>query len=550
MPDLFTDAGARRPPLTRTQTDKDADMADTDTTAVADDTSTDTAEGEGTTEVAAFETGGYLPDAAEVAAESDDFDYPVSIEDAGPATKKVTVQIPGGRIAARLKEQFGEVRSAAQVPGFRVGRVPLALVEKKFGGEIRGQVAQDLVRESYQQAIEKQKLQVLGEPEFDRESKLEIPDGGADLSYTFKVEVQPEIDLPDPTTMTVRKPVIKVNDDHVAQAMQNLRDQQGTLVPVEGRGAEEGDYLTADVTVTAGDQELAKQSDAQLVARPGRIAGIEVQDFAAQVAGLKLGESKTLAATVPDTHPNEAARGRQAEMKIELKDLKKLEPAVIDDVFLESLGFENEDELKQALREQMEERVTGDVQQNMRQQVMAFLLNNVQMELPAKMSAQQADRVVQRRAISLLQRGMPEEQIRANVERLRSGAGEEAGRELKLFFVLQKVALDENVDVGEAEINGRVAMLALQNEQRPEKLKADMSKDGRLQNLYLQMREQKAVDALLARATIEEIEMDAQKLEAENKAADEASGEAAPADPSSEGAGEATAESGAEHDAT
>ena len=511
-------------------------MADTDTTAVADDATTD----DGATEVQAFETGGYLPDAAE----SDEFDYPVSVEDAGPATKKVTVQIPGNRIAARLREQFTEVRSAAQVPGFRVGRVPLALVEKKFGGEIRGQVAQDLVRESYQQAVEKQRLQVLGEPEFDQESKLEIPEGGADLSYTFKVEVQPEIDLPDPKSMTVRKPVIKVNDDHVAQAMQNLRDQQGTLVPVEGRGAEEGDYLTADVAVTAGDVELAKQSDAQLVARPGRIAGIEVQDFAAQVAGLNIGETKTITAAVSDTHPNEAARGRQAEMRIELKDLKKLEPAVIDDVFLESLGFENEEELKQALREQMEERVAGDVAQNMRQQVMAHLLNQVKMELPAKMSAQQADRVVQRRAISLLQRGMPEEQIRANVERLRSGATDEAARELKLFFILQKVALDENVDVGEAEINGRVAMLAAQNEQRPEKLKADMSKDGRLQTLYLQMREQKAVDALLLRATIEEIEMDAQKLEAENKAADEAPGEAA------EGSGEATAEGGAGHDAT
>src|SRR5207249_5967546 len=103
------------------------------------------------------------------------------------------------------------------------------------------------------------------------------------------------------------------------------------------------------------------------------------------------------------------------------------------------------------------------------------------------------------------------EQIAQNVERLRTGARDEAVRELKLFFILQKIATDQNTDVDEAELNGRIAMLAAQRGVRPEKLKQEMAKDGTLANLYVQMREQKAIDKILESAEIEEVEVTAEK---------------------------------------
>ena len=451
----------------------------------------------------------------------EEYAYAITVEEAGPATKKVTVQIPHDRIAAKLEEQYGEMRTAAQVPGFRIGRAPRGLIEKKFGTEIKSQVAQELVRESYQQALAKNDLKVLGEPEFDESADLDLPAEG-DMTYSFAVEVRPQIDLPDLSMLTVKKPVIPVTDEHIDQAMQNLREQQGVLVPVEDRGVEEKDYLSADVTVTAAGEELAKQEGAQLVARPGRIAGIEVADFATKVEGMQIDETRTITATVPQTHPKEGARGQEASIAITLKHLKRLEEAAIDQDFLESLGFENEQELRDALKQQMEERVETDVKQNMRSQVTQFLLANVQMELPEKLSANQADRVVNRRAMTLMQRGMAYEEIAANVERLRTGAGEEAARELKLFFILQKAAEDLGVSVDDRELNGQIASLAIQQDARPETVKQQMKKDGSLQNLYLQMMEQKSLDALLEKATVEEVEMDQQKLDAENAAAEAA----------------------------
>jgi trigger factor len=143
----------------------------------------------------------------------------------------------------------------------------------------------------------------------------------------------------------------------------------------------------------------------------------------------------------------------------------------------------------------------------MREQVNQYLLANISIELPSRLSDRQADRVVQRRSVDLMMRGVPREQVEANVEKLRSTAKDEAVRELKLFFILQKIAGDQNAEVEESELNGRIAMLAAQRGKRPEKLKQEMGKDGSLAELYIQLREQKAVDKLLESAKIEEVEL-------------------------------------------
>jgi trigger factor len=452
-------------------------------------------------------------ESTETAAADEAFQYTVNVEDAGPATKKVSVEIPQDRIQQKLVEQFKELRTQAAIPGFRPGHAPQKLLEKRFSADVKEQVRRTLVSESYEQAMEKNALQPIGEPEFENAEKLDLPESGP-LNYTFTVEVQPQITLPNLKGLKVKKPKIEVKDENVDQAMANLREQQGALVPVEDRGVMEKDFLTADVHVKADGNVIAHAHDSQLVARAGRVGGIQVDDLDKQLEGLKAGESRTITAKAPDTHPNEAIRGKDVQIEIALKDLKKLELAEINQEFLDSLGFTDEKELREALREQMVERITNDVQQAMREQVNKYLLENVQMELPTRLSARQADRVVNRRAMDLMSRGIAREQLEANIERLRNGAQDEAVRELKLFFILQQIATEQNVDVSEDELNGRIAMIAIQRGRRPEKMKQDMAKDGSLSNLYIQVREQKAVDKILESAEIEEVDMKPEEAQA------------------------------------
>lgn len=434
-----------------------------------------------------------------------DFEYPVKIEDAGPGTKKVSIEIPQERITAKLAEQFKDLRKQAAIPGFRPGHAPQKLVEKMFANDVRNQVRGDLIRESYEQALEKSKLQVLGEPEFENAEEIKLPDDGP-LTYSFSVEVQPDFTLPDLANLKVQKQKVNITDENLEQAMNNLREQQGTLAPVEDRGVQARDYLVADVHVKEGDNILTHQHDAQIVARPGRIAGLDLPDLEKQLEGMKPGETRTIEVKAPETHTNEAIRGKDVQLEIALKDIKRLDLAEVDEDFLQDLGFTNEADLREALRQQMAENIEYRVQQSMREQVNEFLLNNVQLDLPSKLSDRQADRVVSRRAVDLMMRGMPQHQVESNLERLRGGAKEEASRELKLFFILQKIADDMKVDVSEAELNGRIAMLAAQRGKRPEKMKQEMSKDGTLANMYVQMREQKAIDEILATAQVEEVE--------------------------------------------
>jgi trigger factor len=445
----------------------------------------------------------------EATAAEAEFNYPVTVEDAGPATKKISIEIPEERIKEKLAEQLKTLRREAAIPGFRPGHAPVKLIEKKFGSGIREEVRRNLISESFQQAIVNNKLEVLGEPEFDAAANINtLPESGP-LSFVFTIEVQPEITLPTLTGIAVRKPKIEIKDENVDQAMQNLREQQGTLVPVEDSGIIAKDYVTADVHLKLDGNIVAHQHDAQLVARPARIGGVDVPDFDKQIEGAKVGETRTFPVQVSETHPTEAIRGKQVQMEVAIKTIKRLELAEITPEFLEDLGFENEQEIRDALREQMVERVNYDVDEAQRNQVSKYLLENTILELPTKLSAKQVDRVVQRKMMDLLMRGVPQDKVMAQADQLRFGAAEEAGKELKLFFILQKIANDNETNVDEAELNGRIGMLAAQKGERPEKLKQEMAKDGSLQNLYIQMREQKALDKVLETAVITEEEVGA-----------------------------------------
>lgn len=450
-----------------------------------------------------------------------EFEYPITIEDAGPAAKKIGVTIPQSRIAAKIAEQFEELQSVATLPGFRAGKAPRSLLEKRFSTDVKNQVRDQLLRESYQQAIQNNKLNVIGEPDFENPDSLKLPEDGGDMSYSFSVEVTPDITLPDLGGLEVKKPKIEVNDSHVEQALANLREQQGALVPVEDRGIEEKDYVTADVKIKKGDEVVASQNDAQIVARAGNIGGIQIDDLATQLAGAKPGDTRTIKVTAPADHPAESIRGQETAVELTIKSIKKLELAEIDDAFLESLGFNNAQELNDELRAQMIERIDNDTKVAMHNQVRSYLLKNVNVELPAKLTQGQESRVINKRANELMMRGTPVEAIRANLDKLREGANDQAKNELKLFFTLAKYAEQHNIEVDESEVNGQIAHMAMMQNQRPEKLKQDMAKNGQLQDLWLSLRERKTLDKLLESAKIEEVEVakdaDAQSVSPEAK---------------------------------
>ena len=161
-----------------------------------------------------------------VATEEQEYTYNVKVEDLGPATKKIVIEIPEDRIEEKLAEQFKDPRSQAAIPGFRPGHAPQKLIEKRFATDVKDQVRRSLVARVYEQALEKNNLNVLGEPDFDNPEAIQLPESGP-MNFSFTVEVQPEFTIPELKDIKVKKPKIEVKDENVDQAMQNLREQQG-----------------------------------------------------------------------------------------------------------------------------------------------------------------------------------------------------------------------------------------------------------------------------------------------------------------------------------
>ena len=434
------------------------------------------------------------------------FEYAATVEDAGPASKRVTIEIPQERIQAKLAEQLKEVRQNAAIPGFRVGKTPVKLIEKRFGSDIRDQVRVDLIRESLTQVVEKNDLNILGEPDFDKDQELNLPESGS-LKYTFNVEIRPKFTLPDFAKVTVRKPKISINDEHVQQALTNLRNQQGQLVPVEDRGVEAGDYLNASVTVTKGDDIVAEQNEADIVVRDGVIASILIKDLATHLAGAKMDETKTFDVVAQADHPVSDLAGQTVKVAVKINVIKRLELAEVDQDFLDQFGFENEAELLAELRTQMEQRVTADVRGAMHNQLRKLLLDNVTMELPPKMLERQKQTVASRNVREMIYNGsLKMEQVEAVRGRLIEAASVQAQNELKLFFVFTKLAEEKEIEISDYDINSAVATAAMQEGKRPEKLKSELAQNGGLDNLAMALRDGKVLDSVLEVAKVEEVD--------------------------------------------
>jgi len=460
------------------------------------------------------------PDAAATdqtaaAAEADDrLDQRVTIEDAGPARKKLTIEIPADRIADKLGENFNQLQAEATLPGFRRGRAPARLIEKRFGADVRNEVKSQLLSESYSQAVEENELRVIGEPDIKNLDGLELPEEGP-MTVEVEVEVAPEFELPDLTGLQITKTKNEPAEEDIDKEIERYKEMAGSLQTIDGR-CEPGDYLTADVEVRDSEGEVVETHQAINVYVPGEsrkykgvVAGILVEDLGHKLEGHGPGETVTIEATGPKQHENEKIRDQPITLDVKIARAERMVDATVEQI-LQQIGMESEQELRDRIRENLEARAEQQQKSQMHKQVTDAILDRIDFDLPEGISQRQAQRIQQRRAMEMMYQGASQQDIEEQIAELKSASEDEARRELKLFFVLNKVAEQFGVEVTENEVNGRLAQMAIQSGRRPEKYRQEMARSGQLDQLYTQLREEKAVEALIAHANIAEVEPDAE----------------------------------------
>jgi len=484
--------------------------------AEASDEETDTVEGDGDVQDASD---------GEASEEEAGPDFGVQVEDVGTLKKKITVTVPEEMIEAKRKEMFGELSNTAHVPGFRVGRAPRRLIEKRFGREVSRDVRNALIGESLGKALEGSDLNVLGEPDLDLDA-IELPESG-DLVYDMEVEVAPEFELPELQGIPVRRVSTEATEQRIDAALDRIRLSQARYETTDEPAAEQDGVVVAAKIAGEGIDEVT--TTATLRVAPGQIEGLPLVELPKALAGKKVGEAATMTVTVPAVHPNEAWRGKELTVELTLTEVRKRILPEIDDAYAQERGYDSLADYREDLAYQMEERMQMEAARAERQQVHQYLLDRTDFELPEGVANRHAARVLQRRYVDLLQAGVSEEQITEHMAQLQASVTEEAQREMKLSFILQKIADRMDIEVSEEELNARVARMAAFHDRRPERLRQELESDGSISQLHTAIIEEKAVEMLLATADISQ-DADDEEAEQEAAGAPAENAEAAPAD--------------------
>ncbi len=458
----------------------------------------------------------------------------VSVEDVGPCRKKITIEVDREQVTSQLSQTMDGLAATARLPGFRPGKAPRHLVEKRFGKSARDEAKQRLVSQAYSKAIETKKLRVLGDPEGGAELAEVDLDGSAPLKFSVEVEVAPEFTLPPFEGISITRPIIAITDEMVEVELDRLCANEGTLEPRPKSSP--GDYCT-------GHGKMVKDSDGSVIhdiegaviqippvekKGAGMILGVLVSDLGKQAGLPAPGQSVTVRAKGPENHEVEAIRGEALTMTFEVKEVATITPAKVADL-VARLGFEDEGGLRERIKRTLQQRALVEQQTALRNQAAMHLVERTRVDLPQRLTARQAARNLERRRLEMMYRGADAAQVEEHIAELRAASAAVAQRELMLFFILDKAAREMNVGVTEAEVNARVAQLAQSRGERPENLRSQLIQSGQINGVAQQIREHKTLDQIIAKAKISEAPVDEFNRQMAARKAGGAGAEPAPA---------------------
>jgi len=463
---------------------------------------------------------------ADASATTEESIYDVKIEDAGPAKKRLTITVPPEVIGEKIEDSMGTLAVEAAVPGFRKGRAPRALLERRFGTTVRNETKNQVIADAYASVIEEHGIKPVGEPEpVEKLDELKLEDGKP-MTFAVEVEVVPEFELPSLENIEIKKPVLEVHDEQIEEELKRNSTQLGEAEEIKG-DLQPGDRLMGPGSARKeGEEEPFFRHDDIDIMVPseeeggrGQVLGLLIDDLASLLKGKTVGDTITVKTIGPELHELEHIRGKEVTIEVTIRDAHRITPASIDQM-VAHYGMGSEQLLREQIKLALEQRRDEEQRAAMREQVYDYLADTVDFDLPEKLSAAQATRMLERQRLELLYRGLSVEEVEEKLAETRSEAEVHSRRRLKLQFLLHRLAQHFEVEVSDQEVNGRIAAIAMQRGVRPDKLRTELVQSGRLGELTAQIREHKAADRVIDRANVTEIPAEEwNKLVAEKRGA-------------------------------
>jgi trigger factor len=431
----------------------------------------------------------------------------VDIRDVGPCRKHIRVSVDRADIEGRLREQFSKLVADSNVAGFRPGKAPRKIVERRFQKEVGDQVKNEVLLASLEQLGEDHDIAPLSPPNIDP-SKIELPKDGP-LVYEFEVEVRPQFDLPPYKGLRLKRPVKTFTDEDVAQAERRLLAPHGQVVPKPEGNAQAGDILVADITSRFGDRVLGtlKETSFRIEKQLAFKDGIAPR-FAEQVKGASAGDTRLVDIQMSSAVADVSLRGQTVKATFEVKEVKALRLPELTPEFLRTFEVHSPEQLRELIGVLLQRQLEHNQRQAARQQVLSHIAAAANWDLPEDLLRRQARKAMARKVMEMKADGISEQEIAQRERVLRQDILASTALALKEHFVLQKIAEVEKIDVEEEDIDDEIARIAAQTDDSPRRVRARLEKEDLLDALAAEMVERKALDLILESADYEDVPLD------------------------------------------
>ena len=428
----------------------------------------------------------------------------VTISEISPVEKKVAVEIPWPYVAQKLDEAYKDLSRGVALKGFRKGKVPRPMLEKMFSRQVEQEVIKQLVQESFITAAQQHDIQPVAEPIVD-DAHLHK---GQPFHYSARVEVRSIVEPKDYEGVELGQRQPQVSDEDVQRALERKRQELTEFKPIETRGElQASDVAVVDVTGTIGERKFDKEAMMIDLSEPAREP---IPGLAKALVGVPLTASQhpvTFVLPTKEENQDIAAElsGATAALKITVKEAReKLMPA-LDDEFAKDTG---EADTLDELREKVRGKLLAEDEKRAREELKGDLIKELLKRNPFVVAPalveRQLDVMLQRTRLGMAMRGIDYRSAGVDEERMRDELRESANDEVRAMFLVDAIAEKEKVEVTEADLEKKLAEMASSRDKSVPRLKAELQKEGRLDAVRHQVREEKTLDLLLSRAKINE----------------------------------------------
>jgi trigger factor len=399
-----------------------------------------------------------------------------------------------------------EYTSQAKLPGYRPGKAPAAVVERKFQKEIREELERKLLSDSTRAAITEKHLRVL---QVQNVEEVEFaPDQS--MHFTATLITEPEFELPEYKKIPVTVPAAEVSEADVDKSIENLRNQAATFDDITGRGLEMEDYAVIDYTGTADGKpvsEVYPKAGKPLTTNTGFWVRMTPESFlpgfSEALMGAVLEETREFDLTVPQDFVLTEMTGKIIHYSVTVRGLKSKTLPELNDAFASTI-IEGKTlaEVRQLVRGELEREKKDEIERGKREQVMGFLVSKVECELPQNYVAGETRRILAEIVQQEQGRGVPDEAIKQGERELVEAASRGAKQKLKGSFIIQRIAEAEKIKVTQAEMKHRMADMAARYGMTPEKMAKELEKREATDRVAEDILSSKIIDFLVANAEV------------------------------------------------